>query len=195
MYGFPAGTRLKCHLEILLGIRYKKKCSVNAAQAHKAISQRHSELDDTERSDSSTIDAHLQTKALCCVVTFSRGKSALLVWFREVRYPKSSYFPSVCAFKLRLSWKWPTPTLDTRDHSSELFPARVRSFFFFLSTHVSSDFKSPLCSSAERRWTLWWKYSLHYIWLFFSAPFDLQLVLYCAGYSPSEESSIKGELQ
>lgn len=84
-------------------------------------------------------------------------------------------------------------TQETTRRSS--FQRESGAFFFFLSTHVSSDFKSPLCSSAERRWTLWWKYSLHYIWLFFSAPFDLQLVLYCAGYSPSEESSIKGELQ
>lgn len=57
----------------------KIKCLVNAAQTHKAISQRHAELGDRERSDSSTIDTHLHTKAIYCLVMFRRGKSALLL--------------------------------------------------------------------------------------------------------------------
>lgn len=49
------------------------KCSSDS----KAISQRHAELDDTKRRDSSTIDTHLQTKAIYCLVIFRRGKSVL----------------------------------------------------------------------------------------------------------------------
>lgn len=57
--------------------RDKIKCFINAAQTQKAISQRHAELDDTKRRDSSTIDTHLQTKAIYCLVIFRRGKSVL----------------------------------------------------------------------------------------------------------------------
>ncbi len=70
---------------------------VSAAQTQKAISQRHAELDDTERSDSSTIDTHLGTKTVYCLVIFSRGKSAVLSSSCHlVRFATFSHFLCMC---------------------------------------------------------------------------------------------------
>lgn len=75
----------------------KIKCLVSVAVTQKAISQRHAELDDTEWSDSSTIDTHLEAKAIYCLVIFSRSKYALLSSSCYlVRDAKFSYFLCMC---------------------------------------------------------------------------------------------------
>lgn len=106
--------------------RSKIKCLVSVAVTQKAISQRHAELDDTEWSDSSTIDTHLQAKAIYCLVIFSRSKYALLSSSCHlVRGAKFSYFLCMC-IKMMNAWE----EINT-DHVS-------RDQFFFVTVFTQN---------------------------------------------------------
>lgn len=118
--------------------RDKIKRFVSATQTQKAISQRHAELDDTVRSDSSTIDTHLQTKTIYCLVIFNGGRSALLSSSCHlIRYGKFSHFLCVC-IQMMVAMEETNTDQAKRDQSLFLtFCSHSESWSFFFP-HISS---------------------------------------------------------
>lgn len=149
----------------------KIKCCVNVTLTQKAISQRQAELDDTETSDSSTIDSHPESKPFLYSIDIQRREMCSFVIILSLSKVHQVFsFPLCIAYKPRLRWEWTSLT-------------KRSSFLHFNWPEFLC------CSSAGWCWTLWWEYfSLPYTWLSFSALFDLQLVLYCAGYSPLKKA-------
>lgn len=98
--------------------QYKIKCSVNATQTQRAISQKHAESDDTERSDLSTIDTHLQTKPL---IVYSYSAEVNLLSCQHL-VTKFSHFLSVC-IQMTVAMEVTTTDHVARDPSISLvFP-------------------------------------------------------------------------
>lgn len=113
----------------------KTKCLVHAAQTRKAISQRRAELDDTKGSDASTTDTHLQTKAIYCLVIFSRDKSdPLSSCWRLVMYTKFSHFLCVCTEMIVAMEETHTDRV-IRDRSLFVSVFHPESWSLFLTLH------------------------------------------------------------